>query len=104
MKKALLYVAVFVTMLVLGLELLRPASGGPLDQPVKAPEFTHASPDEWLNSDPLTLEDLKGKVVLVDFWTFDCWNCYRSFPWLRGCNPRDYRSSACIRQNSITKK
>lgn len=45
-----------------------------------APEFTHTAPDDWLNSPPLTLESLRGKVVLLDFWTFACWNCYRSFP------------------------
>ncbi|OOZ37564.1 redoxin family protein [Solemya velesiana gill symbiont] len=51
-------------------------------KPKPAPEFTHQAAAEWLNSDPLSLQSLKGKVVLVDFWTFDCWNCYRSFPWL----------------------
>ena len=48
-----------------------------------APEFTHSEPDEWINSPPLTLADLRGKLVLLDFWTFECWNCYRSFPWLK---------------------
>ena len=57
-------------------------------QPLAAPEFTHASPNEWLNSAPLKLTDLRGKVVLVDFWTFDCWNCYRSFPWLKAMEAR----------------
>ena len=47
-----------------------------------APEFTHQSDSEWINSKPLKLADLRGKVVLIDFWTFECWNCYRSFPWL----------------------
>jgi len=47
-----------------------------------APEFTQTSADAWLGSKPLTMADLRGKVVLVDFWTFTCWNCYRSFPWL----------------------
>jgi len=47
-----------------------------------APEFTQTSPDAWLGSKPLSMADLRGKVVLVDFWTFTCWNCYRSFPWL----------------------
>lgn len=37
---------------------------------------------EWLNSPPLTAEALKGKVVLVDFWTFDCINCRRSLPYV----------------------
>ena len=49
----------------------------------KAPEFTHTLAEEWINSDPLTLSELRGNVVLLDFWTFDCWNCYRSFPWLK---------------------
>lgn len=37
----------------------------------------------WFNSDPLTLADLKGKVVLIDFWTYSCINCQRTFPYLR---------------------
>ncbi len=37
----------------------------------------------WLNSAPLTLEQLKGKVVLVDFWTYSCINCQRTFPYLQ---------------------
>ena len=48
----------------------------------RAPEFTHQAPADWINSKPLTIEQLKGNVVLIDFWTFACWNCYRSFPWL----------------------
>jgi thiol-disulfide isomerase/thioredoxin len=67
---------------------LRPAEGGPLREPVPAPEFTHRSANEWINSTPLSLSDLRGKVVLVDFWTFDCWNCYRSFPWLKDMEAR----------------
>jgi thiol-disulfide isomerase/thioredoxin len=51
-------------------------------EPTQAPEFTHAAPADWINSAPLRLEDLRGNVVLLDFWTFECWNCYRSFPWL----------------------
>jgi len=37
----------------------------------------------WLNSPPLTAADLKGKVVLVDFWTYSCVNCLRSIPYVR---------------------
>ena len=48
------------------------------------PNFTQTSTQEWLNSKPLTKKDLLGKVTLIDFWTFSCWNCYRSFPWLHG--------------------
>jgi thiol-disulfide isomerase/thioredoxin len=38
---------------------------------------------EWLNSPPLTSDDLKGKVVLVDFWTYSCINCLRTIPYVR---------------------
>ncbi len=38
---------------------------------------------QWLNSPPLTPEALKGKVVLVDFWTYSCINCLRSIPYVR---------------------
>ena len=37
----------------------------------------------WLNSPPLTAEQLRGKVVLVDFWTYSCINCLRTLPYLR---------------------
>src|SRR5271154_6735161 len=38
---------------------------------------------QWLNSPPLTTEGLKGKVVLVDFWTYSCINCLRAIPYVR---------------------
>lgn len=38
---------------------------------------------DWLNSKPLTLDELTGKVVLVDFWTYSCINCLRSIPYVR---------------------
>jgi thiol-disulfide isomerase/thioredoxin len=37
----------------------------------------------WLNSTPLTQQQLRGKVVLVDFWTFDCINCIRTLPYVK---------------------
>ena len=39
--------------------------------------------EHWINSAPLKLSDLKGKVVLVDFWTYTCVNCIRTFPYLK---------------------
>lgn len=39
---------------------------------------------QWLNGDPITAEDLKGKVVLVDFWTYSCINCIRTLPYIEG--------------------
>ena len=47
----------------------------------KAPEFSHVQ--GWLNSQPLTMKGLVGKVVLLDFWTFDCANCIRALPHIR---------------------
>ena len=38
---------------------------------------------EWLNSSPLTTEQLRGKVVLIDFWTYSCINCIRTVPYVR---------------------
>jgi cytochrome c biogenesis protein CcdA/thiol-disulfide isomerase/thioredoxin len=38
---------------------------------------------EWLNSPPLSTEGLKGKVVLIDFWTYSCINCLRAIPYVR---------------------
>lgn len=45
-----------------------------------APEFTGI--EKWLNSEPLTLQSLRGKVVLVDFWTYTCINCIRTLPYV----------------------
>ncbi len=50
-----------------------------------APDFTGTQ--QWFNTPggrPLTLASLRGKVVLVDFWTYTCINCIRTFPYLRG--------------------
>lgn len=57
------------------------ASAGPLTTPVQAPEF--AGIDKWLNSEPLTMQQLRGKVVLVDFWTYTCINWLRTAPYVR---------------------
>ena len=37
----------------------------------------------WINSEPLQITDLRGQVVLVDFWTYTCVNCIRTFPFLK---------------------
>ena len=43
-----------------------------------APELSGLS--NWINSKPLTIQELRGKVVLVDFWTYSCINCLRTLP------------------------
>jgi thiol-disulfide isomerase/thioredoxin len=47
----------------------------------RSPGFDGAN--EWLNSEPLTMDDLKGHVVLVDFWTYTCINWLRTLPSIR---------------------
>jgi len=51
-------------------------------KPYDAPEFVGLQ--DWINSEPLTKADLKGKVVLIDFWTYSCINCIRTQPYLKG--------------------
>ena len=58
------------------------------DTQASVPASGPAAPDfvgivDWENSQPLTLASLRGKVVLVDFWTYSCINCQRTIPFLR---------------------
>jgi len=48
---------------------------------MKAPEFPRGL--EWINSDPLTISGLKGKVVLIDIWDYTCINCIRTLPYIK---------------------
>ncbi len=52
----------------------------------RAPEF--GGIDAWINGGPLTMEELRGKVVLIDFWTYTCINCIRTFPYLKQWHSR----------------
>ena len=51
-----------------------------------APEFEGTQ--AWINSDPLTMQGLRGKVVLIDFWTYSCINCIRTLPFLQTWHER----------------
>ena len=51
-----------------------------------APELTGIT--NWINSDPLTLAELRGKVVIVDFWTYSCINCVRTLPYITDWNTK----------------
>jgi len=57
------------------------ASGDGLPELGAAPDFTGVT--QWLNSKPLTMASLRGRVVLIDFWTYTCINCLRTLPYLR---------------------
>jgi cytochrome c biogenesis protein CcdA/thiol-disulfide isomerase/thioredoxin len=62
----------------------KPAPAGPDgDLPVEGQLPSLSGATEWLNSKPLMAEELKGKVVLVDFWTYSCINCLRAIPYVR---------------------
>lgn len=54
-----------------------------------------AGATRWLNSPPLTPESLKGKVVLVDFWTYSCINCLRTLPYVKAWDEK-YRSQGLV--------
>lgn len=49
----------------------------------------------WINSKPLTAKDLKGKVVLIDFWDYSCINCIRAVPYIRAWAEK-YKDSGLV--------
>jgi hypothetical protein len=51
-----------------------------------APELI--SGGKWFNTKPLTIQELKGKVVLIDFWTYTCINCIRTLPYIKEWNAK----------------
>ncbi len=58
------------------------SSSKSIDSPSElAPEIIPGG--NWFNSEPLKLQELRGKVVLIDFWTYSCINCQRTLPYLR---------------------
>jgi len=65
----------------------------PVGERHEAPDFTGI--DGWLNTAALTLADLRGKVVLIDFWTFSCVNCVRTIPHLKVLYD-DYRAHGFV--------
>ncbi len=76
---------VFLMVVVASLAGLLLWSGGAVGLGRPAPAFPKA---RWINSKPLTMKDLKGKVVLVDFWEYTCINCIRTLPYLKAWNKR----------------
>ncbi|MDM0025593.1 thioredoxin family protein [Variovorax sp. J31P216] len=70
------------------LSFAAPPAGGDIAASAaqKAPEF--ANIDHWFNAQPLKLDDLRGKVVLVDFWTYTCINCLNHLPYVKEWNEK----------------
>jgi len=54
-------------------------------QSAAAPEL---APGEWINSKPLALNDLRGRVVVIEFWTFGCYNCRNTLPFVKSWDDR----------------
>jgi peroxiredoxin len=54
--------------------------------PADAPEFEGI--DAWMNSEPITMESLRGKVVVVHFFAFGCINCIHNYPWYKDWHER----------------
>jgi cytochrome c biogenesis protein CcdA/thiol-disulfide isomerase/thioredoxin len=79
-----------------------PASGGGspdarrLELPVLGPAPEFANTQRWFNSAPLTIAGLRGRVTLVDFWTYTCINCVATLPYLRAWDERYRRAGLTI--------
>ncbi len=64
-----------------------PKTGG------RAPEFKDIA--KWINSKPLKMRDLEGKVVIIDFWAYSCINCRRTIPYLKRWHEK-YRKKGLV--------
>jgi thiol-disulfide isomerase/thioredoxin len=49
---------------------------------VRAPEFPTYPADRWINAEPRTMESLRGRIVVIDFWEYTCVNCIRTLPYV----------------------
>ena len=70
-------------------------AGGRLQLPVEGTLPSLDGLGSWINSSPLTREQLRGKVVLIDFWTYSCINCIRAIPYVRAWDER-YRDDGLV--------
>jgi thiol-disulfide isomerase/thioredoxin len=59
-----------------------------------APEFQDIK--GWINSEPMSLASLRGKVVFLDFWTYSCGNCVRTLPYMRELHERYAREDLVV--------
>jgi cytochrome c biogenesis protein CcdA/thiol-disulfide isomerase/thioredoxin len=66
-----------------GAMMMMAPKGGATGLPAEGPMSPLTGAVAWLNSPPLTSEALRGKVVLIDFWTYSCINCLRELPYIK---------------------
>ncbi len=81
---------------ILGLDDEMPGTGGSTGLRDEGPLPALDGAVAWLNSPPLTREQLQGKVVLVDFWTYSCINCIRAIPHVRALHERYARDGLVV--------
>jgi thiol-disulfide isomerase/thioredoxin len=60
----------------------------PKENDTKAAVAPELNGGTWINSDPLTLKGLRGRVVVIDFWTFGCYNCRNTLPSVKSWDAR----------------
>jgi len=76
-----------------GMMMMASTAAGAAAGPQTLPDLSGAV--TWLNSPPLTRDELRGKVVLIDFWTYSCINCLRTLPYIRAWAER-YKDSGLV--------
>jgi len=64
-------------------------------EPTRGPLAPLVATTQWLNTPPLTAEMLRGKVVLVDFWTYTCSNCLNALPYVKAWDAK-YRAQGLV--------
>ncbi len=80
---ALPFVFVFLVWVNLSIAHSNKTDSSPLPTLYPAPEFSGLA--NWINSQEIkSMQELRGKVVLVDFWTYSCFNCVNTFPYVQG--------------------
>ncbi|HTN93841.1 MAG TPA: redoxin domain-containing protein [Gallionella sp.] len=87
-RSQLLVAGLWVLMIAAALTSVRAKADDQMPDPISANA-------QWLNSPPLNSDDLRGKVVLVEFWTYDCVNCLRTLPYVKAWSAK-YRQDGLL--------
>ena len=69
-------------------QLLRPFRGNTEYKSSESAAAPELSTGDWINSEPLKLKDLHDRVVLIEFWTFGCYNCRNTLPFIKNLDLR----------------
>jgi thiol-disulfide isomerase/thioredoxin len=87
MRHRIVAAALLLPVLAATTVLAAPAAAASPTAPA-APELPRLAAGNWLNSPPLTLAALRGRPVLIEFWTFGCGNCRNTLPWVEHVHTR----------------